>query len=250
MSHPLDGPIAKVDRAHEHLIAFDKIRRVFLDSDPYRVDVQLDAEKRRHVYRLEVRELPPISLGILLGDFAHNLRSALDHLAWQLALLGPTAPDPLTDFPIYVSGSYGGYMRFKGRKRLAGNLPVAIRDDVMSEIDSLQPYRGGDSVALLALLYWLSNTDKHKIVLPLGYEARFSTGSGPMMFVGPFQDGPIAEIPISYGLEPKLDPQLSVDVLLLDPMIPHIPFAGSGALVALHDFLRNDALPRFARFFP
>jgi hypothetical protein len=44
---------------------------------------------------------PLLLLGALIGDVVHNLRSALDHLAWQPVLRAGGEPDWRTQFPIF-----------------------------------------------------------------------------------------------------------------------------------------------------
>src|SRR3954447_18888315 len=81
----LDGPWAKVDRAAEHLRALDLGCKVFLHTKPYYVAAEFDAEAERHAILLRVREPVPIVLSVIVGDFLHDLRSALDQAAWLLA---------------------------------------------------------------------------------------------------------------------------------------------------------------------
>src|SRR5947209_8187339 len=57
-------------------------------SEPYSVAWQPDPEPDWHQARLKVRHDPPLRLGLIFGDVIHNLRSALDNLVCQLALLG------------------------------------------------------------------------------------------------------------------------------------------------------------------
>jgi hypothetical protein len=41
--------------------------------------------------------------GIIVGDIAHNLRSSLDHLVWQLVLQNRRLPSRRNQFPIMVT---------------------------------------------------------------------------------------------------------------------------------------------------
>src|SRR5215210_1544964 len=45
------------------------------------------------------RKMPLRRAGILVGDIAHNLRSALDHLIWQLSLIGTGGENQITRTP-------------------------------------------------------------------------------------------------------------------------------------------------------
>ena len=104
--HPLDGPRAKIKRAESQVIALnDTLQRCF-KRYPYSVGIaEFDRKAGRH--NLRVKGGPPTfpdEWGVLIGEIAHNLRSALDGLAWQLALLKTTAPYDRTAFPIYLIG--------------------------------------------------------------------------------------------------------------------------------------------------
>src|ERR1700735_2054507 len=80
---------AKVERAKPHIVDLNLRLKDFLDSKPYVVGAQRDPQMRRPVYYLAaVREVPPV-IRLLAGDIIQNLRSALDHLAFQLYMLGP-----------------------------------------------------------------------------------------------------------------------------------------------------------------
>jgi hypothetical protein len=50
-------------------------------------------------------KIPPPRFAVMVGDVAHNARSALDHLAWQLAIANGTKPDRHNVFPIYTMRS-------------------------------------------------------------------------------------------------------------------------------------------------
>jgi len=51
------------------------------------------------VFSIEFTSLPPIELNIIAGEAVHQLRSALDHLIWQLVDKKTRGPD--TAFPFY-----------------------------------------------------------------------------------------------------------------------------------------------------
>src|SRR5215212_3239531 len=92
MSHPLEGVRLKVIRAAEHLQTLDEENRAYFEGKPYEVVHERDEERSRHVYRFHVRQPPPLRLSILVGDCFHNIRSSLDHLAWQLVLADGGTP--------------------------------------------------------------------------------------------------------------------------------------------------------------
>jgi hypothetical protein len=50
----------------------------------------------------KVNHPPPLPLSVLLGVFLHNLRSSLDHIAWQLVLDNGGTPVKKTSFQIVL----------------------------------------------------------------------------------------------------------------------------------------------------
>ena len=113
----------------------------------------------------EFREPPPLDTwGLVIGECVHNLRSALDNLAYALARLErdpPAFPGKIA-FPIFTDeASYNA----KGR-RCINQLPQASVD----LIERLQPFQRDGSPEFgiaasdpLVVLQWLSNTDKHRV---------------------------------------------------------------------------------------
>lgn len=106
---------------------------------------------------------------MLLGDYLHNVRSALDHLVCQLALLDGAPGCETTQFPI--TSSHGNYVSQEPRW-LRGVSPGHRAD-----LERLQPYHAGARMNdhLLMILDEFSNVDKHRVVHPafgyfLGFE--------------------------------------------------------------------------------
>jgi hypothetical protein len=168
----LDHPRAKVERAQEHLIALDAATGEFFEVDPYEIVGKFDPDTSEYLFRVKVLREPPLRLGVILGDFIHDLRSALDHLVWQLVLLDEGSPNRSTCFPVASSRAQFDRM---AEKALRGLIPKHV-----AGIEALQPYHAQDrqGVHLLKLLPRLSNTDKHQIVhTTLGwFRSDFVTG--------------------------------------------------------------------------
>ena len=70
-------------RAVEHLEELDREREIWIQRRPYALVEK--SESKPESFYFEVLELtgPPARFGVLVGDYVHNLRSALDHLVWQ-----------------------------------------------------------------------------------------------------------------------------------------------------------------------
>jgi hypothetical protein len=167
VNHPLDGVWAKLARADEHLKALDAEIPVFLDSNPHTYRGHIDREASRYVVTIHITRPPPIEWSVIVGDFVHNLRSALDHLVWQLVLLSgnePVSGPGGNQFPIFTTKP--GDMRLRNNRfnrQLRG-----VHRSVRAAIHRIQPYRAGRDANRrpLAVLADLSNEDKHQAILP------------------------------------------------------------------------------------
>lgn len=98
------------------------------------------------------------------GDIVHNLRSALDHLTYQLVIVGSgTEPGRGVEFPI--AKDVTTYEAEKPRK-VKGMRRVAI-----DAIDNLRPYRGGNDS--LWRIHALDNIDKHRTLFSVAHDYLF-----------------------------------------------------------------------------
>jgi hypothetical protein len=107
----------------------------------------------------------PFDVVSIAGDIVHNLRSALDHLAYQLVLIGsPDAvPSRRIEFPIAETATK--YETEKARK-VEGMRPEAIEF-----IDRLKPYKGGNDA--LWRIHELDNIDKHRALFTMAQDFLF-----------------------------------------------------------------------------
>src|SRR5208283_1885052 len=100
--HELDGPRLKVARAKEEIDRLRTIEDELMGNTYYRlVGAELNPISGRRIFRLPNNiPKPSNEWGVLVGEIAHNLRSALDGLVYQLARLETDTPAPNTQFPI------------------------------------------------------------------------------------------------------------------------------------------------------
>jgi hypothetical protein len=166
----LDGPLAKMDRAWLHLRDLNHEVGTFKRAKAYDLVLDFDPETEETIARIKMLRTPRNpQWGLLIGDVVHNLRSALDHLVWQLVLLNDAKPIRDNQFPIYsVEKDY--WERPKDRSESNRDRTLkGVRIEHRTPIDEAQPYNGGvgspdPARNFLALLSWLSNSDKHKVV--------------------------------------------------------------------------------------
>lgn len=152
----------KVERAKKHVGDLEREIRAFLDTNPYAAGLKPhDHIPHTKVYYLVKAEEPPANISAITGDVLANLRSALDHLAYHLAVVNGTADERVlkaTYFPIsddatkYVAEAPG---KVKGMSQAAKDAIAACK-----------PYKGGNDV--LWQLHKLNNIDKHRFVVTVG----------------------------------------------------------------------------------
>jgi hypothetical protein len=164
----LAGPIAKLDRAKTHFQALNRSLGAFKRSKTHDfVVTKFDPDTGEKVVHLKILKEPKNpEWGLLLGDMVHNLRSALDHLVWQLVLLNGEKPRRQNQFPIIRTKAE--YWEATGNRSESARdrMLVGVSEDHRAFIDLVQPFnaRNVPEGTSLAVLSWLSNADKHRVV--------------------------------------------------------------------------------------
>lgn len=169
---------AKIERAklHRDLLEEQIAEHFRIEANQPRCVAKYDAYLRCHVFHATYvpDTLPEIleAASTALGDIAHNLRSGLNHLAYQLALIqAKERGSPLTlaergsvQFPIYPRR-----VRWRNWRKTNARL---FRSEDFATMQRFQPYRGragrpdswnGPYRHQLTLLAQLSNRDKHRL---------------------------------------------------------------------------------------
>ena len=134
MTHPLDGAWLKVGRAREHSKLLKTVLDLVVKANPGEVMPERDMPTGDIVIRLHLPNGAfqlPSRLGLIAGDAIHNLRSALDHLAYQLAIIG-TGPGRYTQFPIFEDPD-----KYRDNE---DRLLKGIGEGHRAQIKTLQPY--------------------------------------------------------------------------------------------------------------
>lgn len=166
MSHLARSVELKLTRAGSQIQALCREISEWIVGKPILVDVELREELHgfRVVHRGYSVEPPLEQWGLALGECIHNLRSALDNLAYALARVenDPPVKPKLIAFPVYQDRAQ---FESKGIKAI-NQLPQAA----MFIIEQLQPFQRSNRLDEgmphndpLVLLQHLSNTDKHQV---------------------------------------------------------------------------------------
>lgn len=243
--HPLDGPRLKITRVKSEIQRLRGVEEIFRQNTHYNVvRAEFNANIGKYVYRLSiVGNSPSLEWGVYIGEIAHNLRSALDGLVWQLALQKTKTPATNTQFPIFLvgrtkkrtHGNRGEFIHsFEGRRR--GDGRDMIRSLFMKHqtmIERLQPYKRGNSPHWQSRikrhnsysnpLWWLhkiNNADKHRLIQVVGAKrgagpvvvARDDTSFNNILWFNPtvLKNGTkICEAPSDVSVDPYISPLIS-----------------------------------------
>jgi len=167
----LAGPTLKLRRAKEHLNAFERETSGFFGTDTYRAVREGEMEGSYEIVRAAVSRggAVPVAHGLLVGDCLHNLRSALDHLVFQLAIEHQGRVLSQTEgqagsFPIVADRASRGMPEFlKGKP---GRDLKYVSPKAQAVIHALQPCHARyPDRTWLAILGHLDNIDKHRRLL-------------------------------------------------------------------------------------
>ena len=151
----------KIERARDHLRDLQDQVGTFLATKPYEVGAKRDPSTRKPIYFVARITTTPAMLPAIAGDVLQNLRSALDHLAYRLEVVGlGRAPSD----PRYIAYPIGDVEAEYPPRR--NQTIKAARQEAKDAIDATKPYRGGNDV--LWRLHKLNNIDKHRLLLTVG----------------------------------------------------------------------------------
>jgi hypothetical protein len=164
----LDGIRAKIDRAIEQLDSLETEAKATLERDPVPITQDRNAEGW-NVLRMAPITLP-LRWTIIMGEIIHDLRSALDHLIWQLVLANNQVPSRANQFPVFSEGTVPTWASkdWKQRKASWARALQGVHLDDVALIKALQPYKRRDRLRFVPIevLTLFSNTDKHQTPLP------------------------------------------------------------------------------------
>lgn len=164
----LAGSWAKLDRAHGHVEALRRAIVAACDGKgpPRVLATRREFDRQNRLVLWIAERVPEIdeSWGLLVGDAVHNIRCALDHLWWQLAIdhLGRKPSDAEArdvQFPILT---YLDAERFRTHRFLK-----YVSDEAATKAERCQRYDAEEGqTLLLTALATLSNRDKHREIHP------------------------------------------------------------------------------------
>lgn len=164
----------KVKRAQKHMVDINSEARRYAASHPYKFTrVQEQNAQGQIGYRVRITEHPDPMIAVMLGDFVHNLRCALDYI---IVACVPRKRQRSASFPvlfddIWAKDENGSFViDDTGRREkfvtAINGLSPAARTLVME----LQPYNWPNLAYRIALglISRLENADKHRQLITVG----------------------------------------------------------------------------------
>jgi hypothetical protein len=169
----------KLDRARVHQQELAAILDEFRATDPYTLEPEATAAPDRIAYRLRVHAEMPRRAALVLGDAVHNIRSALDALAYEMAQkhIGSPLNDPQAKAPTFpcfkTPTEFDDFMRKRGRDLLYGDRErnalrrcqsfwIADTYQALASEQQTTEYADSFTWSWLNRLTHLDNIDKHR----------------------------------------------------------------------------------------
>lgn len=149
----------KLERAKRHFVELETALASFFAMTPYKISTCRNDEGRLVYYLSDVADVP-VELSLITGDVIQNLRSALDHLAYDLWVNEASGRGRGDKIYFPIDKDEASYNRNKAGKT------QGISAQSLAVIDSLHPYPGANDA--LWRIHTLNNRDKHRLLVTVG----------------------------------------------------------------------------------
>ncbi len=220
------GSKLKTERARSHIDALATEVSSYSLSSPCYLVLDDDSDPGFKVFKLKRTRPIPENIFLIIGDAVHNLRSALDHLAYELVEIetsktGKKLPENLVQniqFPIAKASNNVNQAIKSKQMNEAGKL-------VVNALRALRPYpKGNDG---LYALHELDRLDKHRLIIPV-IEVTATPYISTIIDSAP--DGGTFTVQISVDEPIEFDKELHSFAAPEDPFrIPSNSFAARGS---------------------
>ena len=149
----------KIKRGDEHVGELQRRLEAFLDTDFYSLGVEQNEEIEEYILQFEVTTPIPEDIPLIIGDAMHNLRTALDYVAFELVDRAGGSTDHVK-FPVRRNRN-----ELEAALR-GGEINAAGADVVDLILNVIQPYTAGDGASIF-VLHSLDIGDKHLHLTPV-----------------------------------------------------------------------------------
>jgi hypothetical protein len=173
MAAPVKDSIAlyaKLQWAEEHIFKLKESWDVFIEEDSFPVRFQDTPDGSYRMYYLGPVAPIRVEFPLMTGDVIHNLRSALDHLAYRLVCVGTASSGPFDRVYFPIGGRPD---KFEGQIQ---TLKKYLRPDAIKPLTEIHAYPGGPG-ELLWQIHQFNNIDKHRLLLTITSQNRLRSMS-------------------------------------------------------------------------
>jgi hypothetical protein len=162
MPELFSGSRLKVQRANKHIREIQTILTEFANSDFYTVSIDYNPEQRTNTlcFSIDKTGFPIDDTALAIGDVLHNLRSALDHLWYNVVLRCDGRPTDWTRFPVFDAGEELVNAINAALKKK--QITIAVAQFVL---ETIKPYYAGNPV--IWGLHTLNIREKHEVLVPV-----------------------------------------------------------------------------------
>ncbi len=164
----------KVKRAEKHMVDIQQEALRYASRHPYEFTrIRLPDSQNEIRMRFRITEQPDPMIAVMLGDFVHNLRSALDYVvvACVLKQRRSKASFPIIFKNIFAKDKCGEFVVNDAKSReYFETATEGLRPEARAIIVGCQPYQHGNDAHLsrLGILSRLENADKHRQLITIG----------------------------------------------------------------------------------
>ena len=252
----------KIQRAEVQLRTLEREFESIVDAQLYVFRPEIHDEGRTHIYKAV--NPPPVGVywGAKIGEVVHSLRSALDHLAWQLVIAEGNLPNHRTQFPVCNRKPTKRVIkclphpRKRDRLRISGKIPPRA----LAIIEAVQPYHRTNDSRRIDEINQLDIFDKHRDLIVTTTAVHMASThwnedgrkATTTQFTGkPVENDNVIAI-VKYD-PPQLEPDPNLKFTTYVTFAKGSPYAGELVfrfLWELWDFVANDLMVRFDEWVP
>jgi len=173
----MDGWYLKIQRAEKHMVDINQEAMRYAESHPYTCQRIRFLDSDDTIWgRFHITKQPDPMIAVMLGDFIHNLRSALD---WVIVACSPRKHRYKASFPIlskdvFAKDADGNFVFGDTERKNLETCLQGLCPEARALVIGLQPYNMGANThrAILGIISRLENADKHREIITIGCGGR------------------------------------------------------------------------------
>jgi hypothetical protein len=147
----------KIERADHHIADLERQFAAFIEANPHTLSIQTNPDDGNLAVRIRFGKEPPDDFALIISDAIHNLRTALDHMVWEMIGIDKGTQDR------YLKLSTGdNRISFEAFCDGIKTPSQPVRD--LLKAMEVFPSGKGD---ILYSLHLLDNSEKHTVLRPI-----------------------------------------------------------------------------------